>query len=345
MKKILLITIVVLSLFSCEKMIFDKDSSSVNPKENFEYLWNQIDTKYSYLNLVRQPGGDKVDWNKVKSDYSAKIYEGMTDDSLFNVLGAMMNELQDDHTNLISNFNISVYGRNKLGQDNFDWRIVEDNYLPRNYNRSGPFRHDTLKGGEIGYIRFPAFTGGVDEINMDYILNKYKNSKGLVLDLRENGGGAVADVFSLLSRFVEKDVTVYYTRLKNGPGHDDFTDAEPAVLKPNDGVSYTKKIVMLVDRGTFSAGSFTSLATKAIPNIVLMGDTTGGGLGLPNGGQLPNGWTYRFSITQALTLDTKSPDYENGVPPDVAVSIDWTDLKTDEIIEAAIVEINNISLY
>jgi len=340
MKKILLITIVALSLFSCEKMIFDKDGASVNPKENFEYLWNQIDTKYSYMNLVRQPGNDKIDWNQIKNNYSAMIYEGMTEDSLFNVLGSMMNELQDDHSNLISNFNISSYGRDKLGQDNFDWRIIEDNYLPRNYHRSGPFSHDTLRGGDIGYIRFPAFTGGVDEKNLDYILNKYKDSKGLILDLRENGGGAVTDVFALLSRFVDEDVTVFYTRIKNGPKHDDFSNAEPAILKPNEGVRYTKKVIMLVDRGTFSAGSFTSLSTKAIPNIVLMGDITGGGLGLPNGGQLPNGWTYRFSITQALTFDTKIPDYENGVPPDVAVSFDWSDLTKDEIIEAAIVEIN-----
>jgi len=32
--------------------------------------------------------------------------------------------------------------------------------------------------------------------------------------------------------------------------------------------------------------------------MVLIGDTTGGGWGLPNGGQLPNGWTYRLSITK-----------------------------------------------
>ena len=97
-------------------------------------------------------------------------------------------------------------------------------------------------------------------------------------------------------------------------------------------------MAVLTDRGTYSAGSFTSIATKAIPNIILMGDTTGGGLGLPNGGQLPNGWTYRFSITQALTLD-KSPAYENGVPPDVHVLFDWSDRTKDEVIERALVEL------
>ena len=107
---------------------------------------------------------------------------------------------------------------------------------------------------------------------------------------------------------------------------------------PSSGVKYSKKVMLLVDRGTYSAGSFTSLATKAIPNITLVGDTTGGGLGLPNGGQLPNGWNFRFSITQALTLD-KDESYENGVPPDISALVDWNDRTKDEVIEKAIEEI------
>ena len=66
--------------------------------------------------------------------------------------------------------------------------------------------------------------------------------------------------------------------------------------------------------------------------------TTGGGGGMPNGGQLPNGWTYRFSISQLLDLDGNNYA-EDGVPPDILVSFDWTDLTKDEIIERAIQEI------
>jgi C-terminal processing protease CtpA/Prc len=59
---------------------------------------------------------------------------------------------------------------------------------------------------------------------MDFMLNRYKDTKGLVLDLRENGGGAITDVFELLSRFVEAKTLLYYVRLKNGKGHNDFTE-------------------------------------------------------------------------------------------------------------------------
>ena len=80
------------------------------------------------------------------------------------------------------------------------------------------------------------------------------------------------------------------------------------------------------------------LYTKALDQVTLVGDTTGGGLGVPNGGQLPNGWIYRFSITQTLSLDQK-PDYENGVPPDVFARFDWSDLSKDEVLEYAIREL------
>lgn len=332
MKKIYSLLIVLVLLTSCEKLFFEEDLESVNPQENFDYLWNECNEKYSFFEVKN------VDWNKVRTKYSSKIYDGMSKDDLFNVLGGMLTELKDGHTNLISNFNISSFGVNYLGQDNFDWRIIQDHYLSQNYYISGPFSHDFIANGEIGYIRFPSFPGTIDETNIDFILNRYKNTKGLILDLRENGGGAVTDAFNLLSRFVENKTLVNYSRIKNGPAHNDFSDAEPVYVSPSYGIRYTKKVAVLIDRGTYSSGSFTSLATKALPNMILIGDTTGGGLGLPNGGQLPNGWVYRFSITQALTLD-KSPDYENGVPPDIHVLFDWNDLSKDEVIERALIEL------
>ena len=331
-KNILFLFVVLVGFTSCEKVLFEEDLASTDPQKNFDYLWNEVNEKYSYFDLKG------IDWDAIKTEYSAQLSDDMTEDELFNVLGGMLTELEDDHTNLISNFNISFFGTNFLGQDNFYRRLIQDNYLDQDYYISGPFAHDFIDNNEIGYIYFPSFQGTVDETNIDFILERYKDTNGLILDLRENGGGAVIDIFSILSRFVEEKTLTNYSRIKNGPGRNDFSEAEPVYVEPYNGIRYTKPVIMLIDRGTYSAGSFTALATKAIPNITLMGDTTGGGLGLPNGGQLPNGWTYRFSITQALTLD-KSPDYENGVPPDIEVLFDWNDLTTDEVLERAILEL------
>ncbi|MFA9392584.1 MAG: S41 family peptidase [Prolixibacteraceae bacterium] len=319
-------------VFSCEKALFEEDQASVDPRTNFEYLWKQCNEKYSYFDLK------KIDWNEVHDRYSAQLTDSMSDDSLFILMGNMLDELRDGHTNLISDLNISFYPIRKQGPDNFDWRIIEDHYLPANYYHSGPFSHEFIANKQVGYIRFSAFTGQINGTNLNFILNRYKDTKGLIIDLRENGGGAVSDIFELLSHFVDTTTLVNYSRIKTGPGHNDFSEAEPVYLQPSDSTLYLKPVMMLIDRGSYSASSFTSLATKALDNIVLVGDTTGGGLGLPNGGQLPNGWNYRFSITQALTLDMDN-SYENGVPPDIAIRLDWQDLRHDEVIDRAIEEI------
>lgn len=143
----------------------------------------------------------------------------------------------------------------------------------------------------------------------------------------------------LLERFIDSRTLVAYTLTRNGKGRNDFSDRATFYMNPYEGTRYTKPIMVLIDRGSYSATTFFALSTKAIPNLTLVGDTTGGGGGMPNGGQLPNGWTYRFSISQLLDLDGNTYA-EDGVPPDILVSFDWTDLTKDEIIERAIQEID-----
>ena len=95
-------------------------------------------------------------------------------------------------------------------------------------------------------------------------------------------------------------------------------------------------MTVLTDRGSYSATSYFSLGVRAINTMTLIGDTTGGGLGAPNGGQLPNGWTYRFSITKTISHD--GINWENGVAPDIQVDLDPNQALNgiDAIMERAI---------
>ena len=332
MKNIVGILTLVFIISSCENFMFEDDLASKDPRENFDYLWNECNEKFSYFDVKN------IDWDDIKVKYSQKIYEGMTQDSLFNVLAAMLDELKDGHTQLFSTFNASFYGAYYTGQDNFDWRIIEDNYLHRDYYNTGPFRHSFISNNEIGYIYIPSFPEKVSDNILDFIIDRYKNTKGLILDLRENQGGSPATVLKILSRFVETKTLVGYSRIKSGPGHNEFSNLIPFYVTPYNNIRYTNKVAVLTDRATFSGGSYFSLFTRALPNMILIGDTTAGGLGAPNGGQLPNGWRYRFSVTQLLTPD-KNPEYENGVPPDIQSLFDWNNLTKDEVIERALAEL------
>lgn len=334
MRKMILALMPVMLLASCEKALFKKTGESTNAVENFDYLWEQCDKRYAYFDYKN------IDWNAVYAKYRPKVYDGMTEDSLFNTMGAMLNELRDGHVNVISPFNISVFNIDLLGPENVDDRVILENYTGTERTITGPFTHDFLRNKEIGYIRLYSFPGTVDDVQLDYMMDKYRDTKGLIFDIRQNGGGAVYDVYQILSRFIDVQTPVYTSRGKTGPGHNEFGEIEYSTLAPSESSKrYLKKIIVLTDRGTYSSGSFFTLMAKAIPNMMVMGDTTGGGLGLPNGGQLPNGWTYRCSITQ--TLDVDSNNYENGVPPDVRVVVDKLRLAQgiDDVLEAAMNEI------
>lgn len=142
----------------------------------------------------------------------------------------------------------------------------------------------------------------------------------------------------IMERFVDERVLAGYNETRNGAGHDDFSEPVGFYYNTYDGIRYTKPVMVLVDRGSYSATTFFSLTTKALDNVTLVGDTTGGGGGLPNGGQLPNGWTYRFSVSRLLDLNNVNYA-EQGVPPDILASFDWNDLTKDEILERAMEEL------
>ena len=316
---------------SCERLILSKNKASNSPSENFEYLWNELDKKYSYFELK------KINWDSIKTIYSSKLNDNLNEYELFNILGEMMNELRDDHSNLVSPFNISRYDISLKSNANFRLRTIEENYFT-NPEISGSFYNDFLEGKQIGYIRYSSFSNSISASILDYLLLKYQNTKGLILDLRENGGGSIVNVPTLLERFVKETKTVGYFRTRNGINHSDFSDKSNFIIHKHDGINYTKPVYVLIDRGSYSATTLFALATKPFDNITLLGDTTGGGGGLPNGGQLPNGWTYRFSVSQLLDLSEKSYA-EEGVPCDITHQFDWNDIDKDEILEKAIEEI------
>lgn len=332
MKKIFLLFALVL-LFSCEKVLFKKDQGSNNALENFDYLWNEVDKKYSYFELKN------IDWNQVRNHYRPMLSENSSEIELFDVLAAMLNELRDDHTNLFSPFNVSQYNVALTGAKNYRKRTIEEFYIPNAW-QTGALTHDFLSNEEVGYIRYGSFMSNFSTSQMSLVLTRYKDTKGLILDLRENGGGSIFNIPKLLGHFTNSKTLAGYTITRNGPKHDDFGEKEKFYITVCEGKKYLKPVIVLIDKGSYSATTSFALATKAFPNIKLMGDATGGGGGLPNGGQLPNGWNYRFSISQLLDLN--GDNYaEDGVPADIEANFDWSDLTKDEILEKAIDEIVN----
>lgn len=328
MKQLLCIMLGVILFSSCERVMFDEDLASSDPYVNFDYLWEQVDKKYSYFELKG------IDWDSIRMAYRLQITDQMTEEQLFSVLVSMLNALRDDHSNLVSPFNISRYDLASTYPLNYHQRTIYDNYVSQ-IRITGGFRHEFLLNHNIAYIRYSSFANMVDNASLDHIFTRYRDTEGMILDLRENGGGSLANVPLLLERFAEQRTLGAYSITRNGPERNAFGAKEPFYINVYNGVRYLKPVAVLIDRGSYSATSFFALLTKAFPKLTLIGDTTVGGGGLPNGGQLPNGWTYRFSVSQLL--DLSSNNYaEQGVAPEIIATFDWADLSKDEIIERAI---------
>ena len=339
-KHIFLLCLTVIALSSCEKAFMEKPVSS-DPVSTFEYLWEKVDQQYAFFDLKG------INWDSVHAVYRPMVNEDMDDESLFDVCAAMLNTLRDGHTNLISDFDISrndtVYYK-MVAEKNINTDVVLMNYLTLGYHSTGGFAHNGIRDGRVAYLRFSTFENSIATSTLEYLLDLYKDCDGMIIDMRQNGGGLIANIPVLLSIFDNHGQLLYHTQIKSGPGHDEFSEMQMVYAdsvcygddpEANVNIPYRKPVAVLIDRGSYSATSFFAICTMAYDNVKLFGDYSGGGLGLPNGGELPNGWTYRFSITRTFAVD--GGNYENGVPPDVRVILDpeATAQGIDNVIEAA----------
>ena len=333
MKKTCFLLLCLLAFASCERAFMEQDEPR-NPINVFDYLWNQVDQNYTFFDVKG------IDWDSVREVYRPKVNDDLKSDSLFRVCAAMLNTLRDGHTNLISGFDVSrndsVYYK-MFAEKNIDEDVVFLNYLTVYHHTTGSFMHNAIRDGKVAYLRYSSFSNVVNESVLKYLVNYYKNCSGMILDLRQNGGGSLDNVSKLLSIFDNHNQLLYQTQVKSGPGHDAFKDAETVYAADSSVLDnpYTKPVAVLIDRGSYSATSFYAICTMAFDNVKLFGDYTGGGLGIPNGGMLPNGWVYRFSVSRTLANDGQN--YENGVPPDVRVLLDPTSTAQgiDNVIETA----------
>ena len=122
----------------------------------------------------------------------------------------MLNELKDGHTNLISTFNMSRYWDWYLDYpDNFD-SDIQENYLGRNYSIAGGLKYTTLIDGQIGYIYYGSFSSSAGESGLDHIFYQFKDCKGLICDIRDNGGGMLSNADRIASRFLEEKILTGY---------------------------------------------------------------------------------------------------------------------------------------
>ena len=94
-------------------------------------------------------------------------------------------------------------------------------------------------------------------------------------------------------------------------------------------------MAVLTNRAVYSAANEFVKYMKCFPNVIIVGDRTGGGAGMPFSSELPNGWSVRFSACPMYDKDGESTEF--GIDPDYNVGLSQDDLLKgeDTIIERA----------
>ena len=320
----------LLSLLICSCV--DTDERPNSPTGNFEALWQIIDEHYCFFEYKQQIYG--LDWNSVYNKYKVRINDNMQEDQLFEVLTDMLAELRDGHVNLSSPMD---YGRYWAWYEDFPLNFsdtLERHYLGTDYKISSSLKYKVLDDN-IGYIRCSSFEYPIGEGNLDECLNYLMLCRGLIIDIRNNGGGDLTTAEKLAGRFVQQPTLVGYMQHKNGKGHNDFSNLQAQYLDPSSRLRWHKGVCVLTNRSVYSAANEFAVMMHALPNVKLVGDRTGGGSGMPMSNSLPNGWSVRYSACPMYDKDKQHTEF--GIDPDVTAALNdaATARNIDPIIEKA----------
>jgi carboxyl-terminal processing protease len=334
--KIVTLLITLFSLVACDDMLLGKKEQN-DPVNNFDVLWNDVDKMYGGF------ANKNINWDSLHDVFSPLITNNSSDTELYHTLAGLLDHLDDNHVSLIPmNTGLPVYhsgivGRMKTFSD-FRLSAIADNYADELKSYSGTILYGTLKEN-VGYILLAGMEEGIDtyEKAFDFMFEYFKNTDGIVIDIRNNPGGNDQESVYIAGRFATETKTGFKFRLKNGPEHNDFTPFYEYTIKPQGKTQYTKGVAVMTHRFTISAAETFAMAMSMYDHVTLVGDTTSGAFSDMTSRELPNGWVYTISIGDWRASDGTS--YEGkGLPPDIVVQNDSTDIANgrDEALEKAI---------
>ncbi|AGH37956.1 Tail-specific protease [Bibersteinia trehalosi USDA-ARS-USMARC-189] len=127
---------------------------------------------------------------------------------------------------------------------------------------------DKVDGKNIAVIKIPSFYIGLTK-DVRKLLKEMKAKKvdGLIIDLRENGGGSLTEVVELTGLFIDEGPVVQvrdaFNRIKV---HED----------PNAGVEYDGKIMVMINRHSASASEILAAALQDYNRAIIVGQQSFG---------------------------------------------------------------------
>lgn len=167
----------------------------------------------------------------------------------------------------------------------------------------------------VGYVRLASF-GANCAREMEAALDELEDAgmKSLILDLRGNGGGDLAETVRILGLFLPPDTVVVTIRGREGDV------GEPMKTPDRQRRKREYPLVVLIDRMSASASELTAGALQDLKRATVVGELSYGKGSVQNIIPMGGGTALRLTIATYHTPSGNTP-HRKGITPDVAVEI------------------------
>lgn len=180
------------------------------------------------------------------------------------------------------------------------------------------------KPGNIGYVSISRFDNNTTE-DLINVLNGFvaKDTKKIILDLRDNPGGYLDESVSVASQFIGSGVVVSEKKDVIGGRKQEYKALAGGKMTGSD-----IKIIVLINGGSASASEIVAGALKDTGRATLVGEKTFGKGSVQEIEDLSAGAKLRVTVAHWYTPNGKNISKE-GIAPDVEVKLTEDDFNND----------------
>ena len=209
----------------------------------------------------------------------------------------------------------------------------------RAFKTTPEFTQRILPSG-FGYISFSNFVGGL-EGNILKAIDKMKTTPGMIVDLRNNGGGSLSMSGNLMSKFFSDKTKGAKVLTRTGKAPTLFfmeTISLDPELKGSKDTAYTAPVVILTNQNSASASEIFAATFQDLGRATVIGARTCGCLlGYMGYADIPGGGQLAYSEMGFVSPKGKRVEGD-GVMPDIEVKLTQSDFAAnrDRGLEAAV---------
>ncbi len=305
----------------------------------YDAIWADFDAHYGLFGVKPD-----VDWDALGESCRALLpADDANGAALFDALKCLLGPLEDNHVRVL-----------RPGVDDGMWTPgrLEDlevtdfseeasaSWVPDLTDgplvRWGWLDSDLTGASDLGYLHVRTVNPNATVDAVDAAMEQLSSADGLIVDLRENGGGFAVVLEPVASHFSDEGYVYSRTRRREGEGRTDYGEWIDYRVDAGE-APFTRPFVVLTHASTVSGAELLTLALRERPQVTHVGSTTSGAMAAAVWRDAPNGWAYAVSVEDARSADLTS--YEGiGVVPDIEAqsTLEETQAGVDRAIEAAV---------